>query len=450
MPWKIFDLCVHKLNADGSQGDLVKCHTSKVKAKAHMAALYANEEKMKQKTNKKVVEIEPLPDEAIVNGMVEAPDEEIESESKPVETPEEPKAEEVEEKPVEEKPDEEKSFVSKLKEYLPFFDKIKEMFTPKASKDIPSSLTVFKDIKGQYHAVGMVTNKWRDRDWNANPKNGGEIITENAHKEYMSYLDAHPSEAPHLVAWHEKKSATKAPAEFWDYLNGFVIMSWPLEEKEAEGIMKAEKSFGPLGMSHEFLPKQKDKANGLVHQYRMTEATHLPLKRAANLFTDIAVARMEVKDMGKFSDEKRKYFVEIYGEGVTANLEMDSEERAKALAEKGVQSKDYEAENPVNKALEVIAEGLSTIKAGQVKSEEEAKANQSKVDEAVKSLVGRLEKLEKSDDEKISKAIRPKLFDVMGTKAGDQGEVITEEEAKEKAPKMPTDDWFASAHNLKK
>jgi hypothetical protein len=377
--------------------------------------------------------------------MVEVPDDEIEEAvEEPKITPETVPS--TEDKPEEPKPDEEKSFVSKLKEYIPFLDKVKEMFMPKPSKDIPSSLTVFKDVKGQYHAVGMVTNKWRDRDWNANPQNGGEIITEAAHKEYMAFLDAHPEEAPHLVAWHEKKSATNAPAEFWDYLNGFVIMSWPLEGKEAEGIMKAEKSFGPLGMSHEFIPKQKDNKNGLIHKYRDTEATHLPLKHAANLFTDIAVARMEVKDMGKFSDEKRKYFVEIYGEDVTANLEKESEERAKALTEKGVQSKDYEAENPVNKALEVIAEGLSTIKAGQ----EETKANLVKADEAMKSLVGRLEALEKSDDEKISKAIRPKLFDVMGTKAGDQGEVISEEEAKKKAPVMPANDWFADAHNIKK
>jgi hypothetical protein len=402
----------------------------------------------KKNRNRKAVWIEPVDEKDIINGAVEVDEEPT------VEDPqEEVKPEEV--KPVEQakpesteepKPEEEKSFISKLKEYIPLLEKVKEMFTPKKPVNYKSSLTVFKDVKGQYHAVGMVTNKWRDRDAASNPQNGGEILTEAAHKEYMSFLDSHPEEAPNLVAWHEKKTATKAKAEFWDYLDGFVIMSWPLEDKEAEGIVKAEKAFGPLGMSHEFVPEQKDTKAGLIHKYRSTEATHLPLNYAANLFTDIAVARTEVKDMGKFADAKRKYFVEIYGEDVTANLEKEAESRAKSLTEQGVQAKDYEAENPVTKALEVIAEGLSTIKASQTKAEEEVKSNYGKIDEAMKSLGSRLDKVEKSDDEKISSVIRPKLSEVMQVKEGAQGEVISEEEAKEKAPKAPQYSWLTDAH----
>ena len=42
MPYKIFGNCVHKTNADGSKGELVKCHDDKDKALAHMRALWAN------------------------------------------------------------------------------------------------------------------------------------------------------------------------------------------------------------------------------------------------------------------------------------------------------------------------------------------------------------------------------------------------------------------------
>lgn len=42
MPYKVFDNCVHKTNADGSKGELVKCHDDKEKALAHMRALWAN------------------------------------------------------------------------------------------------------------------------------------------------------------------------------------------------------------------------------------------------------------------------------------------------------------------------------------------------------------------------------------------------------------------------
>ena len=42
MPYKVYGLCVHKLNADGSKGERVKCHPTAQAAAAHVKALYAN------------------------------------------------------------------------------------------------------------------------------------------------------------------------------------------------------------------------------------------------------------------------------------------------------------------------------------------------------------------------------------------------------------------------
>jgi len=42
MPYKVFGLCVHKLNADGSKGERVKCHKTPAEAAEHVKALYAN------------------------------------------------------------------------------------------------------------------------------------------------------------------------------------------------------------------------------------------------------------------------------------------------------------------------------------------------------------------------------------------------------------------------
>jgi hypothetical protein len=42
MPYVLKGNCVHKKNADGSPGELVKCHSSKDQATAHLRALYAN------------------------------------------------------------------------------------------------------------------------------------------------------------------------------------------------------------------------------------------------------------------------------------------------------------------------------------------------------------------------------------------------------------------------
>ena len=46
MPYKVKQEngqhCVHKLNADGSMGEMVKCHADAASAAAHVKALYAN------------------------------------------------------------------------------------------------------------------------------------------------------------------------------------------------------------------------------------------------------------------------------------------------------------------------------------------------------------------------------------------------------------------------
>jgi len=50
MPWKVYGKCVHKLNDDGSKGEVVKCHDSPAEAAAHVKALYANVKEEDSKT----------------------------------------------------------------------------------------------------------------------------------------------------------------------------------------------------------------------------------------------------------------------------------------------------------------------------------------------------------------------------------------------------------------
>lgn len=140
--------------------------------------------------------------------------------------------------------------------------------------------------------------------------------------------------------------------------------------------------------------------------------------------------------MAKFSEDKRKYLTEIFGEDKTVELEKDSEERAKALTEAGVQSKDYEAQDPMLKAFESIAEILS-----------QSKKDSEKVSADIKALTDRVGAVEKSTDQKVAEIIKPKLAEVMGAKTGEEGEKITEEKAKELAPKSldGTLSWFKNS-----
>jgi len=442
MPWKIFmdgsEHCVHKLNADGGKGEKIPggCHASEEDAKKHLAALYANEPKelsMSKKHKRKVLVIEPeIEPEPVVEPVVEPT-----PEQQPVpEVIPEPVVEVAQDEVIteEDMPEEGKSLWRKLLDIL--CPKPAEKKEEPVSLNVNSSLVLVKDVNGNYHAIGIVTNKWRDRDANANPRNGGEIITEAAHKEFMEYLDAHPEEAPVLLAWHTDGTEVTSRAQWWAYKDGFVMMDWPLTEAEAQAIQKADKEFGPLGMSHGFITVEpKDVQNGLIHKYRSQEASHLPLKWAANIFTDFAVVRMEAKNMSKFPDEKRKYLAAVFGEETTSKLETETEERAKALEASGVQSKDYDAESPTTKALVSIAESLGKMQDERVQ-----------VIDAVKALTTRIEQLEKSDDEKIANAIKPKVSPVAQSEPGAQGTVISEDKAKELAPTGSENSWFAKAH----
>lgn len=70
MPYKLSEngLCIHKLNGDGTLGDVVKCHKTHQDAIAHMRALYMNvgDAAMKEFTFKATAEDNNLPDSAFL------------------------------------------------------------------------------------------------------------------------------------------------------------------------------------------------------------------------------------------------------------------------------------------------------------------------------------------------------------------------------------------------
>jgi len=205
-----------------------------------------------------------------------------------------------------------------------------------------ASFIVRKEADGSYRWFGWVTNKWRDLDVLAHPAKGGEILTEAAHKEFIAYLDARPDAAPELWAWHTP-GTKHGQADWWDYADGFVVMSGPLTEAAGKSF---ENETEPLGMSHGFfaIPPWRDTANGLINKYRTFEASHLPLARAANPWTDFETIR---KEAAMFNPEKREYLVKRLGEEVVAGLEADTKGRAALLEAIGIESKQTDdAEAP--------------------------------------------------------------------------------------------------------
>ncbi len=103
-------------------------------------------------------------------------------------------------------------------------ERIKAKVTRAAAKKTPigqpakkksSGIEVQKALDGTFRWFGWVSNKWRDRDYPAEPKIGGQIITEAAHKEFVDWAWTNPKEnMSYLWPWHTPISAHKDRADW--------------------------------------------------------------------------------------------------------------------------------------------------------------------------------------------------------------------------------------------
>ena len=320
-----------------------------------------------------------------------------------------------------ENPPESKSVLGSLKDrMMSGLEKAKAKRLEKGAptKKHSSGIRVFK-AKDGFRWFGWVSNKYRDRDWPAEPQLGGQIITEEAHKEFVLWVDEDPKERmPQYWHWHTPESAHKERADWIDYSDGFLMMSGSLTEKEAE-LQTALNAKYDLAMSHGLVRSDLhyDKERGLIQKYRTFEVSDLPREFAANEWTDIVAIAKEVATMG-LTPEKRNFLVEAMGEEKVMELEQDTEKRAKALEDLGVEYKgleealsaiaepeeaEEEEEAPETEAVPAKEfEGLSAY----LETQSEATKANSK---AIVAIGETLVDLSKSDDEKVAEAIRPKI-----------------------------------------
>lgn len=353
-------------------------------------------------------------------------------------------------------------------------DKFKSWLTGKIKPESEpvketSGIRVTKGIDGKPHWFGWVSNKFRDRDVPAEPKLGGQIITEQAHKDFVQWVYQDPSEnMPQLWPWHLPEGAHKSRADWIDYADGFLVMSGSLTEKEAELLTGLGEEYD-LAMSHGLIRSDHhyDKERGLIQKYRTFEASYLPREFAANEWTDIQTIAKEVIKMG-FTPERRDFLVTALGEEEVMKLESDTEGRGKALDELGVEWKgiaevlesiesgpDDEDENEPAEVVEDQEEALEPVPAKDLEQLEglneylETQAEtQVSHGKAIEAIAVAVEGLVKSDDEKIAKAIRPKndvkemipVWQRSETKSEDN--VIDEDDAddKELADSKPGED----------
>lgn len=226
-----------------------------------------------------------------------------------------------------------------------------------------SGFIVRKGIDGKNYWFAWVTNKWLDRH--------DQIITNEAHKEFLQYLDENPEDAPELWVWHTPGTAREYRASWWDYANGFFVYCGELTDEEAE---QYEDEDDNIGMSHGFYVLQYDFEKRHIMKYRTFEVSELPRDMAANPYTYFETIQEENTKM--FDSKRRQYLVNRFGEDTVAKLEGDTESREKALLDLGVSMKQIETD-----WQEAYEKELS---------ERIAKASEASAEKIVKSVVGEL------------------------------------------------------------
>lgn len=305
-------------------------------------------------------------------------------------------------------------------------------------------MKMLKQTDGIYRWFGWVSNKFRDRDTAKHPQ--GEIITEAAHKEFISYLDAHPDKAPEWWTWHTPVRQSKA--DWWDYADGYLLMSGPASEEDSKGYPDSDEI---IAMSHGFHVLKRDSTKGLIQSYRSFEASDLPPDVAANPYTSFEMVR---KELSMLTKEKREYLVKRLGEERVAVIEKDTEAMSKELEVAGVEWKETATDATPTPTATITtptdpAEAIETLK--ELFNVKELNDTLTALQASNKALADKLDaqakelaELKKSSDEKVAETISPKVKPLRwGFQASEAKETLVKDG--DPIAQQAPDNWLAQA-----
>lgn len=312
----------------------------------------------------------------------------------------------------------EKSLKERLLELLPGFQ-------PAAAVEIPEGfepedtdgLCIIKQADGRLRWFARYSNAWEDRD--------GEILTEAAHKEYVSW--AYENKLfPELWLWHT--SGTRfGQADWLDFSEGFMHASG-LIDKDREHVVESLKG-QELGVSHGFIASQAGK---YITRYRDFEISVLPQERASVWTTDFNVLGKE--DTMAFSKDRREWLVNVLGEDTVKSLESNTDAVAAQLKELGIEYKATapEPETAAPEDIKTFAETFSS------QLSEQTNAIKALTD-AVSKIKGDVDELKKTDDDKMADAFLARVKAATSvTRPTEQKDNVTAENT------PPEPDFFSS------
>lgn len=280
-----------------------------------------------------------------------------------------------------------------------------------------SSIIIQKDLSGKWRAVMWPTNNFIDYD--------GEIISKEAHEEYVDWVNKNMDLAPVFLSWHTPGTQRENKIDFITYENGFILASAPLTEKEAAQLLRVQLT-KDLGMSHGSFALERDPNDeNIVTKYRTVEYSDLPLEKAANPFTEFSVL---MKEAAMKKDEKLAYLSELLGPEEAAKFVEKAGLKQEALREAGVKEKDKETDS---EATPEKKDETPKQDAGILTPEQEAAVvalvskeldipgltdtikdlmEKAKEAEKVPELEAVIKELVRSNDEKLAEKIAPKAM----------------------------------------
>jgi hypothetical protein len=211
------------------------------------------------------------------------------------------------------------------------------------------SLMVYKS-GNTYRWAAIYSNNYRDRD---NPR---EIISRDAHKDFVRAVDAGEWEAPELLWWHVKgKPLGRADLIFWDDSTN---CAWAAGDFASKEIADAMATCGKeLGVSHG-MPRgeiERDPNDDtIITRYRSAEISFLPAAVAANPLTGLYSKEKSMND----DEQKLEALRNATGLDPVA---LGAEKKAEAEKQE-LESKEASEESPVEVAPQpVTAEDIAAV-----------------------------------------------------------------------------------------
>lgn len=219
----------------------------------------------------------------------------------------------------------------------------------KGEDETPSirPFTLYKDSAGNLRYFLIYSNNFIDKH--------KEILSEEAHKEYVEWVDETGS-YPELQLWHCGPKSAIGRDDFVDYVDGFAICSGTIYPDKVEIAQAAAKQ--DIGVSHGFVGLRPEANSKWYRAYRTFERSILPRKEEANVWTSYAFNSKEAKDEAimPISDKKKAWFKSIgVPDSAVAEFESGIKDVNAALKTLGI---EYKEETPAT-VSNVVANGSS-------------------------------------------------------------------------------------------